>query len=64
MLQTWHPIVMIPIGSKQINYTVWSDVFVCQWSHEMVFWKRGADQTNHRMRRHFIVRVAPSKKAH
>jgi len=41
MYETWHPNCDDPNRVKgKINYTVWSDVFVCPTcGHEMVFWE-------------------------
>lgn len=46
MYETWHPHCDHPQRVKgRINYTVWSDVFVCpQCGEEMVFWDMAVDQ--------------------
>jgi len=46
MYETWHPHCDDPQRVKgRINYTVWSDVFVCpQCGGEMVFWDVAVDQ--------------------
>ncbi len=46
MYETWHPNSDAPNRVKgKINYTVWSDVFVCPTcGHEMVFWNVAVDQ--------------------
>jgi rubredoxin len=46
MYETWHPNCDAPNRVKgKINYTVWSDVFVCPTCvHEMIFWDVAVDQ--------------------
>ncbi len=46
MYETWHPHCEHPQRVKgRINYTVWSDVFVCpQCGEEMVFWDVAVDK--------------------
>lgn len=46
MYETWHPNAADPNRIKgKINYTVWSDVFVCpNCGQEMVFWDLAVDQ--------------------
>jgi len=46
MYETWHPNCDDPKRVKgKINYTVWSDVFVCpNCGHEMVFWDVAVDK--------------------
>jgi len=46
MYETWHPDCDHPQRVKgRINYTVWSDVFVCpQCGEEMVFWNVAVDK--------------------
>ncbi|MBM4467516.1 MAG: site-specific DNA-methyltransferase, partial [Chloroflexi bacterium] len=46
MYETWHPHCDHPQRVKgRINYTVWSDVFVCpQCGEEMVFWDVAVDK--------------------
>jgi len=46
MYETWHPHCNHPQRVKaRINYTVWSDVFVCpQCGEEMVFWDVAVDK--------------------
>jgi len=46
MYETWHPNCDTPNRAKgKINYTVWSDVFVCPvCGHEMVFWDVAVDK--------------------
>jgi len=54
MYETWHPHSDDPGRMKgHINYTVWSDVFVCrQCGEEMVFWDVAVDkETGYRKRR-------------
>lgn len=48
MYETWHPNCDSPDRVKaKINYTVWSDVFVCpNCSHEMVFWDEAVDKVS------------------
>lgn len=52
MYETWHPHCddLMRVKGK-INYTVWSDVFVCpQCAREMVFWDVTVDQATGSMR--------------
>jgi len=54
MYETWHPHSDDPGRMKgHINYTVWSDVFICpQCGEEMVFWDVAVDkETGYRKRR-------------
>ena len=54
MYETWHPHCDHPQRMKaRINYTVWSDVFLCpQCGEEMVFWDVAVDKaTGYRKRR-------------
>jgi hypothetical protein len=46
MYETWHPHCDHPQRMKgRINYTVWSDVFVCsECGEEMVFWEVAVDK--------------------
>ena len=46
MYETWHPNAADPNRIKgKINYTVWSDVFLCpNCGQEMVFWDLAVDQ--------------------
>src|SRR5690606_5261003 len=46
MYETWHPNCDDPNRVKgRINYTVWSDVFICpQCSEEMAYWDVAVDQ--------------------
>src|SRR5699024_10107821 len=38
----------------KINYTVWSDVFVCpECSHELVFWEEAVDKNDGKVRKEF-----------
>ncbi len=48
MYETWHPHCDAPNRVKgKINYTVWSDVFLCpNCGAEMVFWDLAVDQKN------------------
>ena len=48
MYETWHPNAADPNRIKgKINYTVWSDVFLCpNCGAEMVFWDLAVDQKN------------------
>lgn len=48
MYETWHPNCDNPGRVKgKINYTIWSDVFVCpQCGGEIVFWDVAVDQKN------------------
>ena len=48
MYETWHPTEMIPTEYKaKINYTVWSDVFVCpQCGKEISLWDVAVDIQN------------------
>jgi len=48
MYETWHPNCDDPNRVKgKINYTVWSDVFVCpNCAQEMVFWDVAVDQAS------------------
>jgi rubredoxin len=52
MYETWHPNCDDPHRVKgKINYTVWSDVFVCpNCGHEMVFWEVAMDHEKSEMR--------------
>jgi len=52
MYETWHPHCDDPNRVKgRINFTVWSDVFLCpQCGEEMVFWDEAVDKTNGGMR--------------
>jgi len=52
MYETWHPHCDDPNRVKgKINYTVWSEVFLCpNCSHEMVFWESAVDhETGYRI---------------
>ena len=53
MYETWHPHCDDPNRVKgKINYTVWSDVFVCpQCGEEMVFWDVAVDKEAGNIRR-------------
>ncbi len=53
MYETWHPHCDDPLRMKgRINYTVWSDVFVCpQCGEEMVFWDVAVDREAGQVRR-------------
>jgi predicted RNA-binding Zn-ribbon protein involved in translation (DUF1610 family) len=55
MYETWHPHCEHPQRVKgRINYTVWSDVFVCpQCGEEMVFWDVALDGEAGRVRSSF-----------
>jgi len=55
MYETWHPHCDDPNRIKgKINYTVWSDVFVCpQCGKEMVFWEVAVDKEAGRVRKKF-----------
>ncbi len=55
MYETWHPHCEDPNRVKgRINYTVWSDVFVCpQCGEEMVFWEVAVDKEAGRVRKEF-----------
>jgi predicted RNA-binding Zn-ribbon protein involved in translation (DUF1610 family) len=55
MYETWHPNCDDPNRLKgRINYTVWSDVFVCpECGHEMVFWDVAVDQEAGQVHRQF-----------
>lgn len=46
MYETWHPHCDDPQRSKcRINYTVWSDVFICPaCGEEIIFWEAAVDQ--------------------
>jgi DNA modification methylase/rubredoxin len=52
MYETWHPHCDAPDRVKgKINYTVWSDVFLCpQCGAEMVFWDVAVDHENGQIR--------------
>ncbi len=53
MYETWHPHCDHPQRVKgRINYTVWSDVFVCpQCGAEMIFWDVAVDKEAGKVRR-------------
>jgi len=55
MYETWHPNCDDPNRVKgKINYTVWSDVFVCpQCGGEMVFWEVAVDKEAGKVREEF-----------
>jgi rubredoxin len=55
MYETWHPHVSHPGRVKgRINYTVWSDVFVCPaCGGELVFWEAAVDQAAGAVRERF-----------
>jgi DNA modification methylase/predicted RNA-binding Zn-ribbon protein involved in translation (DUF1610 family) len=55
MYETWHPHCDHPQRVKgRINYTVWSDVFVCpQCGEEMVFWGVAVDKEAGQVRKSF-----------
>jgi DNA modification methylase/predicted RNA-binding Zn-ribbon protein involved in translation (DUF1610 family) len=55
MYETWHPHCDHPQRVKgRINYTVWSDVFVCpQCGEEMVFWNVTVDKEAGEVRQAF-----------
>jgi predicted RNA-binding Zn-ribbon protein involved in translation (DUF1610 family)/16S rRNA G966 N2-methylase RsmD len=55
MYETWHPHVGHPGRVKgRINYTVWSDVFVCPaCGGELVFWEAAVDQAAGAVRERF-----------
>ena len=55
MYRTWHPNSNAPNRVKgTINYTVWSDVFVCPYcSEEIVFWNAAVDTESGKVHRTF-----------
>ena len=55
MYETWHPHCDHPRRVKgRINYTVWSDVFVCpQCGEEMIFWDVAVDKEAGKVRSDF-----------
>lgn len=55
MYETWHPHCDAPERVKgKINYTVWSDVFLCsQCGQELVFWDVAVDRKSGRVREEF-----------
>ncbi len=55
MYQTWHPDCGASNRVKgRINYTVWSDVFVCpQCGGELVFWEVAVDREARKVRKEF-----------
>jgi len=70
MYETWHPHCDAPERVKgRINYTVWSDVFLCpECGHEMVFWDVAVDHEEGKVRKHWpcpgcgaLVGKSPSK---
>ena len=72
MYETWHSHCDHPQRVKsRINYTVWSDVFVCpQCGEEMVFWNVAVDQEAGKVHRTWecpncrvLLAKSPSKKS-
>ncbi len=55
MYETWHPHCDAPDRVKgRINYTVWSDVFLCPHCNtELVFWDVAVDRASGRVREEF-----------
>ena len=55
MYETWHPHCDHPQRVKgRINYTIWSDVFVCpQCGEEMLFWNVALDRDDGKVRSSF-----------
>ena len=56
MYETWHPHCEHPQRVKgRINYTVWSDVFVCpECGEEVVFWHMAVDRKSGKVDREFL----------
>jgi DNA modification methylase/predicted RNA-binding Zn-ribbon protein involved in translation (DUF1610 family) len=55
MYETWHPHCDAPDRVRaRINYTVWSDLFLCpQCGQEIVFWDVAVDRASGRVREEF-----------
>jgi hypothetical protein len=55
MYQTWHPRCDSPQRVRgNVNYTVWSDVFICpECGEELVFWHAAVDKETRKVRRKF-----------
>ncbi|MBN1874771.1 MAG: DNA methylase [Anaerolineae bacterium] len=65
MYETWHPNCDDPNRVKgRINYTVWSDVFVCpQCGEEMVFWELAVTRKTGKVKKDFICPSCGTKTA-